>query len=274
MKLTPRQTVKDALKTRPVLLAAARGSTYAGRGLYGSTVGRILATRLRGYLETAEEPKLHLGCGDLILPGWLNSDAYPRRNGVAYCNAAKRFPFPDNVFAYVFSEHMIEHLPQRGGENLIRESLRVLRPGGRVRIATPELNKIIALKRLDLTNTERKYLAWQTAQIPNAIDGSPCFTINTFVRAWGHAFIYDFDTLKQILERNGFTDVREYAPGESDYPLYAISNIMPRSFLTPPLILLRRQWSRRLNLPRRRLKAILDRSRSDVVKKVTARSKW
>ena len=111
---------------------------------------------------------------------------------------------------------MIEHLPQRGGENLVRESLRVLRPGGRIRIATPDLNRIIALKRSDLSDIERQYLAWQTAQIPNAMEGSPCFTINSFVRAWGHTFIYDFDTLKQILERNGYTDVGEYAPGESD----------------------------------------------------------
>jgi predicted SAM-dependent methyltransferase len=231
MQTTLRQTVKDALKTHPELLAAARGSAYAVRGLYGSTVGRILATRARGYLETTEEPKLHMGCGDLILPGWLNCDAYPRRLGVAYCNATRRFPFPDNVLAYVFTEHMIEHLSQRGGENFIRESLRILRPGGRVRIATPDLNKIIALKRSDLTNTEREYLAWQTAQIPNAIDGSPCFTINTFVRAWGHAFIYDFDTLKQILERNGYTDVQEYVPGESDVP--ALRNLERHAEIFP-----------------------------------------
>jgi predicted SAM-dependent methyltransferase len=218
MQTTFRQTVKGALKTYPRLSAAVRESVYAARGLYGNTVGRILATRARGYLETAEESKLHLGCGDLILAGWLNSDAFPRRLGVVYCNATKQFPFPDNSFAYVFTEHMIEHLPQRGGENLVRESFRVLRPGGRVRIATPDLNKIIALKRSGLSDTEREYLAWQTAQIPSAIEGSACFTINTFVRAWGHAFIYDFDTLKQILERNGYTDVQEFAPGESDVP--------------------------------------------------------
>ena len=213
-----RERVKDALKASPALFAGVRGWAYAGRALYGNTVGRFLALRARAKLSTAEEPKLHLGCGDLILDGWLNTDAYPRRLGVAFCNAAKRFPFPDNAFAYVYTEHMIEHLPQIGGENLVRESFRVLRPGGRLRIATPDLNKIFALKRPNISDVEREYLAWQTAQIPNAIDGSPCFVINTFVRAWGHAFIYDFDTLKQILKRNGYTDVQEYAPGESDVP--------------------------------------------------------
>jgi predicted SAM-dependent methyltransferase len=126
---------------------------------------------------------------------------------------------------------MIEHLPQRGGENLVRESLRVLRPGGRIRIATPDLNKIIALEQSGLSDTEREYLGWQTAQIPNAIDGSPCFTINTFVRAWGHVFIYDFDTLKQILERNGYSDVKEYVPGESDVP--ALRNLERHADIFP-----------------------------------------
>ena len=213
-----RQTVKNALRAHPELFAVVRSSVYAVRGLYGTTFGRLLTARSRDYLTNSEEPKLHLGCGDLILPGWLNSDAYPRRLDVAYCNATQRFPFPDNSFAYVFTEHMIEHLSQRAGENLMRESLRVLRPGGRVRIATPDLHKIIALKRSGLTDTEREYLDWQTAQIPNAIEGSPCFTINKFVRAWGHAFIYDFDTLRQLLERNGFTNVGAYSPGKSDSP--------------------------------------------------------
>ena len=213
-----RQTVKNALREHPDLFAVARSSVYAVRGLYGRTVGRLLAARASEYLTATEEPKLHLGCGDLILPGWLNTDAYPRRLDVAYCNASRPFPFPDNSFAYVFTEHMIEHLSQRAGETLIRESLRVLRPGGRIRIATPDLNKIIALKRPDLMDTEREYLAWQTAQIPDAIEGSPCFTINTFVRAWGHTFIYDFDTLSQLLQRNGYTNVAAYEPGESGSP--------------------------------------------------------
>jgi hypothetical protein len=78
MQKTFGQTVKDALKTYPVFSAAVRDSVYKGRGLWGNTVGRILAKRARSYLETAEEPKLHLGCGDMFLAGWLNSDAYPR----------------------------------------------------------------------------------------------------------------------------------------------------------------------------------------------------
>lgn len=46
-----------------------------------------------------------------------------------------RFPYPDDSFDFVFSKSVVEHL--RHPERLLAESLRVLRPGGRVIIMTP-----------------------------------------------------------------------------------------------------------------------------------------
>lgn len=45
-----------------------------------------------------------------IMDGWLNTDFYPRKN-VPFLNVLKPLPFPDNSFDYVFSEHMVEHIP-------------------------------------------------------------------------------------------------------------------------------------------------------------------
>ena len=148
--------------------------------------------------------------------GWLNTDAFPRRRGVAYCNATKRFPFPDGTFSYVFTEHLIEHLPYRNGFHLLQEAYRVLRPGGILRIATPDLAKIIALTRPSVCALERDYLAYSTEGIHGAMPASPCFVINNFVRAWGHQFIYDDETLRSAMTSSGFRDLQRREPGQSD----------------------------------------------------------
>ncbi len=202
-----RYRVKSALRNHPVARQAAISSVYALRGLYGKTVGRIRSTEWRRYVAEHATPGLNLGSGDFPLEGWFNTDGYPRVGRIAYCNVAGKFPFGDNAFAYVFNEHMIEHLPVEVALNMLRESFRVLRHGGVIRIATPDLDKIFALKREDVSPLERSYLQFATADTPHAAPGSPCFAINQFVRAWGHQFIYDADTLTQLLTVCGFTQV-------------------------------------------------------------------
>tara|TARA_B110001452_G_C15111749_1_gene387524 strand:- start:295 stop:732 length:438 start_codon:yes stop_codon:yes gene_type:complete len=52
-----------------------------------------------------------------------------------------RLPFADASVLFVYSEHMLEHLPPAAGVSLLRESWRVLAPGGLLRIVTPDLTK-------------------------------------------------------------------------------------------------------------------------------------
>ena len=100
-------------------------------------------------LADADEPKLQLGCGNHPLDGWLNTDASPRAADVMRLDAARRFPFPDDAFAYVYSEHMIEHVSFRSAERALAESFRVLAPGGKIRVSTPDLAFLIDLWRRD-----------------------------------------------------------------------------------------------------------------------------
>jgi predicted SAM-dependent methyltransferase len=169
------------------------------------------------YRRTHRVRRLHLGCSGLLRRGWFNTDKYPRRLGVAYCDATGRYPFGDSVFDYVFTEHMIEHVPYRGGQSLVRECLRVLRPGGKLRISTPDLDRILALRH-PTTELEKEYVRYALAEIPEAVDGQTVILINQFMRAWGHTFIYDRATLSGLMRSAGFTDIRERRPGESDDP--------------------------------------------------------
>src|SRR5205814_992975 len=70
------------------------------------------------------------------------------------------FPLPDASFDFVFSEHMLEHLSYEEGLACLRECRRVLRPGGRIRIATPSLERLARLYDAEQTDVQRRYVRW------------------------------------------------------------------------------------------------------------------
>ena len=213
------QTVLTGLGIRyPNFYATLRSLGYSVLGFYGATVARAYGAMMwPTYRRSHRIRRLHLGCSALLRTGWFNTDKYPRRLGVAYCDATGRYPFENDVFDYVFTEHMIEHVPYAGGRSLARECMRVLKPGGKLRICTPDLDRILALRH-PMSPIEKEYVQFALGTIPDAVDGQTSFIINQFMRAWGHTFIYDRETLSGLMRAAGFIDVTERLPGESDDP--------------------------------------------------------
>ena len=119
-------------------------------------------------------------------------------------DATTRFPFDDNTFDYVMAEHMIEHIEYEAADVMLRECFRVLKPGGRVRIATPDLRTLLALHSREKTSVQEFYIDWSSERfIPGARECKDVFVINNFFRAWGHCFIYDAETLTHALSMSG-----------------------------------------------------------------------
>jgi predicted SAM-dependent methyltransferase len=176
--------------------------------------------------------KLNIGSADHLLDGWINCDINPRP-GVMQFDAALPFPFDDNSFDRVFSEHMIEHVDYQGGARMLGECFRVLRPGGRIRISTPSLEFLIALIERP-TALSRAYVEWVCPVILPGQPVVPETVVNNFVRAWGHQYIYSQRMLTGALLRAGFDHCWLYPIGESDDPEFVgLENIgrMPREFL-------------------------------------------
>lgn len=86
---------------------------------------------------------LNLGCGSRFHQDWVNVDMISTNKGVIVCNLLKGIPFESNFFNVVYHSHLLEHLSKTDGVNLIKECHRVLKPGGIIRIATPDLEQII-----------------------------------------------------------------------------------------------------------------------------------
>jgi len=195
--------------------------------------GRTDQRLMRDYAPASR--KLHLGCGDSVLDGWLNTDFSPQSRDVMTLNATRRFPFDDESFDYVFSEHMIEHLRLTDGLKMLAECFRVLRPGGRVRISTPDLRFLIELEG-KRSEVQERYMEWSAATFLPHITGfaGEALVINNYMRDWGHQFIYDERTLREALMSCGFCDAVRYDLNESaDVNLRDLENEsrMPEGFL-------------------------------------------
>ena len=186
------------------------------------TCARLAASRAAGaYLRTHPVTKLQIGAGGGLLPGWLNTDRDPGP-GVAHLDATRPFPLPDRSFDYVFGEHVIEHLTREQGAAMLAECRRVLKPGGRVRITTPDLERIVSLHGAGDDDVRARYVAWSTdAFVPGADRPRAAFVINQLFRGWGHRFIYDEETLAAALLAVGLSAPVRRAYGESADPALA-----------------------------------------------------
>lgn len=179
--------------------------------------GYVDDRNIKKYISNHKIKKLHIGCGKNILDGWLNSDYYPENKMAIHLDATKKFPFDDNTFDYIFSEHMIEHISFLDGSIMLKECWRVLKPNGKIRISTPNMRFLIDLYKNEKSPVQAEYIKWAAGKV---IKWAPyydeIFVINNFVRDWGHVFIYDVKTLKYLLEKSGFVNVEEYCLNASD----------------------------------------------------------
>lgn len=86
---------------------------------------------------------LNLGCGNKYHDEWINVDLVPANGSIFECDFLNGIPFDDNVFDVVYHSHVLEHFYKKDGEVFIQECFRILKPGGVLRMAFPDLEKII-----------------------------------------------------------------------------------------------------------------------------------
>lgn len=179
-------------------------------------------TIIRKYMEKDGVKKLQIGCGTNPLEGWLNTDLTYKKNLIAYLDAGKRFPLEDETFQLIYSEHIFEHLNFKQGLNMLRECYRILKPGGQLRLATPDMDFLMALHNEPQKPIHKDYIKWSTNRFIPDISNSfeenaylPAFVINNFFRDWGHQIVYNYESLELILKKTGFSNITKEEVGKS-----------------------------------------------------------
>jgi predicted SAM-dependent methyltransferase len=164
--------------------------------------------QIRKYLAETSSPRLNIGCGYNVLQGWMNVDLVGGRRGTIYMDVTRPLKLPDNTFDGILCEHLIEHLAEADGRHLIGEILRVLKPGGRVRIVTPDLETFARLCTSTVDEAGANYLAF-VAKLHNRPQITPADALNYIFYEYGHRHIYTVAKLRQVLDKTGFVNIRE-----------------------------------------------------------------
>lgn len=170
---------------------------------------------IQDYFAKQAIKKLHIGAQHQHLEGWLNVDIEPYGDRGVFMDATQTFPFDNNSFDYVFSEHMIEHISFDEGVFMVKECYRILKTGGTIRISTPDLNFLIDLYQSQENKLYQEYMQFSQERHFAQRPALRSVLINNFVRDWGHQFIYDYESLEFVLTKAGFQEITLQQVGES-----------------------------------------------------------
>lgn len=160
--------------------------------------------------------RLHIGCGDHRLPGWINIDL---RGGDLPADIRRSLALPSGSVKAVYLAHLLEHLEYKD-EALatLRELHRLLEAGGLVRLVVPDIGSFLrAYAADDRTFFERFGRRWERSPAD-----TPLASFLHYAGAGGfphvldrHRFGYDAPTLEALLRDAGFRSPRTCVPGDS-----------------------------------------------------------
>jgi predicted SAM-dependent methyltransferase len=88
---------------------------------------------------------VNLGCGERIHPDWINIDLRAQKPGVLEHDLAGGIPLSSNSADAVYSAAMLEHLRRQDVTQVLKETYRVLKPGGILRVGVPDLEELCRL---------------------------------------------------------------------------------------------------------------------------------
>ncbi|MHC1706231.1 MAG: methyltransferase domain-containing protein [Bacteroidales bacterium] len=197
---------------------------------------------IESYLSTHEIKKLQIGCGENnLLEGWLNTDILCEIDKVVFLDAGKEFPFKNETFHFIFSEHIFEHLKFKQATCMLAESYRVLKPGGKIRIATPDFDFLMNLYQNPDTLLHKEYIRWATRSFIRDISDSliedeflAAYVVNNFFKDWGHQIIHNYQSISCLLSKAGFLNINRNEVGKSDIAEFRNiekhGNIIPAEF--------------------------------------------
>lgn len=90
--------------------------------------------------------KIHIGCGNNYLTGWINIDNNKNVKADMYCDINKKLPFGDNSVDEIITEGTVEHIKREKIFQFYDEIWRICKPGARVKILTNHFSSVWAFQ--------------------------------------------------------------------------------------------------------------------------------
>jgi radical SAM superfamily enzyme YgiQ (UPF0313 family)/predicted SAM-dependent methyltransferase len=149
-------------------------------------------TKVRYKIGNGKMPllKLHLGCGERRIEGFVNIDWRKTAATDLVCNI-KKLPYPDGSVEAIETFHVIEHLSRHDLPKALKEWLRVLQPEGKLIVECPDFDELV---KMYMEGNEK------------ALDG--IFALQRFEGDY-HLFGYNFERLRKVLDESGFTHIEK-----------------------------------------------------------------
>ena len=138
--------------------------------------------------------KLHLGCGDKHIDGYINIDIRPMEEVDKVDNIKYLRSFKSNTVDVIYSCSVLEHFIRWEYKNALRRWHEILRPGGILRIGVPDFESIV--KYYQKTNN--------LDAIVGLLYGGQDYDQNF------HHLCWDFNSMKKDLEELDFNNIHRY----------------------------------------------------------------
>jgi len=168
--------------------------------------------------------KLNLGCWKRDIPGFTNVDITDYEH-IHHKRSVDDLSCFDNESAeLIYASHVLEYFKDEEAPKVLTEWHRVLQAGGTLRLAVPDFNGMVK--------------AYNKYQDLNLFKGTIFGLMDIKdkdgkIKTVSHKTIYDFKTLKNLLESVGFGNVRLYDWQETihkDYPDHSAAYVPSRDY--------------------------------------------
>lgn len=138
--------------------------------------------------------KLHIGCGKRFIPGWYHVDGadFPHVNSTDY---TLRYE-DNNSIDIIYASHFLEYFDREEAFHLLGIWRHRIKPGGVIRLAVPDFEGLF----------EARLKGYGLDTLLGPLYGYMKMGDQEIY----HKTIYDFNSIKKLLESVGFKDVRRY----------------------------------------------------------------
>ena len=138
--------------------------------------------------------KLHLGCGDVYLPDWVNIDIRRESRATLFADATLLPRCRERTVAIIYASHLLEHVGRHHVLKVLSRWYDLLQPNGVLRLSVPDFAAI----------AEQYKETGNLAELTGLLYGGQNYDRNA------HKIAFDETTLVDNLREVGFTSAQRY----------------------------------------------------------------